>query len=63
MEYAFLCILLMFLEDKGREEQFVLSQITEFIQGNYIGEEKIDWTLYRHRKDLIKVLRFAVVLR
>lgn len=62
MEYAFLCILLMFLEDKGSEEQFVLSQITEFIQGNYVGEEKIDWTLYRHRKNLIKVLRFAVRL-
>ena len=63
MEYAFLCILLMFLEDKGREEQFVLSGITEFIQGNYMGEESVDWTLYRHRKALIKVLRFAVELK
>jgi uncharacterized protein (TIGR02678 family) len=62
MEYAFLCNLLMFLEDKGSEEQFVLSQITEFIQGNYTGEEKVDWTLYKHRKSLIKVLRFAVRL-
>lgn len=62
MEYVFLCILLMFLEDKGREEQFVLSEITEFIQGNYTGEEKIDWTLFRHRKSLIKVLRFAAEL-
>lgn len=62
MEYAFLCILLMFLEDKGSEEQFVLSEITEFIQGNYTGEEKIDWTLFKHRKSLIKVLRFAVKL-
>lgn len=59
MEYAFLCILLMFLEDKGREEQFVLSGVTEFIQGNYMGEEKVDWTLYRHRRYLTKVLRFA----
>ena len=32
MEYAFLCILIMFLEDKGKEEQFVLSEITEYIQ-------------------------------
>lgn len=60
MEYAFLCLLLMFLEDKGREEQFVLSGITEYIQGNFLGEEKVDWTFYRHRKYLIKVLRFAV---
>lgn len=63
MEYAFLCILLMFLEDKGREEQFVLSGVTEFIQGNYMGEESVDWTLYRHRRALIKVLRFAVELK
>lgn len=62
MEYAFLCILLMFLEDKGREEQFVLSSITEFIEGNYPGDEKVDWTLYKHRKCLIKVLRFAAAM-
>lgn len=60
MEYAFLCLLLMFLEDKGKEEQFVLSSVTEFVQGNYPEDESIDWTLYRHRKCLIKVLRFAV---
>lgn len=59
MEYAFLCLILMFLEDKGRDEQFVLSSITEFIQGNYAGDEKVDWTLFRHRRCLIKVLRFA----
>ena len=59
MEYAFLCILIMFLEDKGKEEQFVLSEITEYIQANYPGDESVDWTLYRHRKYLIKVLRFA----
>ena len=58
-EYVLLCLLLMFLEDKSREEQFVLSEITEFIEGNYIGTEKIDWTLYKYRKHFIKVLRFA----
>lgn len=59
MEYVFLCILLIFLEDKGREEQFVLSQITEFLQANYPGEEKVDWTHFKHRKSLIKVMRFG----
>jgi uncharacterized protein (TIGR02678 family) len=59
MEYGFLCLLLMFLEDKGREEQFVLSGVTEFIQGNYPGDEAVDWTLFRHRRCLVKVLRFA----
>lgn len=59
LEYIFLCLLLMFLEDRSRDEQFVLSEITEFIAGNNIGKEKIDWTLYSHRKQFIKVLRFA----
>lgn len=59
MEYAFLCLLLMFLEDMEKEEQFVLSNITEFMQGNYPGDEKIDWTLFKHRRSLIKTLRFA----
>lgn len=59
MEYGLLCILLMFLEDKAKEEQFLLSELTEYIEGVFSGEDSIDWTLYRHRRYLIKVLRFA----
>lgn len=59
MEYSFLCLLLIFLEGRGREEQFVLSQITEFIQSAFPGEDKVDWTLFKHRRYLIKVMRFA----
>ncbi len=59
LEYIFFCLLLMFLEDRDRGEQFVLSEITEFIQGSCPGDEKVDWTLYRHRRYLIKVLRVA----
>jgi len=59
MEYAFFCILLMFLEDRGANDQFVLSQITEYIQAVYPGEVKVDWTLFSHRKSLVKVLKFA----
>lgn len=60
MEYAFLCLLLVFLEDRGAGEQFVLSEITEFIQAYFLGDEKVDWTLFRHRKYIVKVLRLAV---
>ncbi|KPU27613.1 hypothetical protein TR13x_03530 [Caloranaerobacter sp. TR13] len=60
LEYTFLCLLLMFLEDKEKEEQFLLSQLTEFIQGAFPGDEKIEWTLYSHRRHLIKVLKFAI---
>lgn len=58
-EYVFLMLLLMFLEDKAKEEQFLLSHITEFICSNPIGD-KADWTNYYTRRSLIKVLRFAV---
>lgn len=30
-EYAYLCILLMFLEDRDAQGQFILSQLTEYI--------------------------------
>ena len=59
-EYAFLCTLLMYLEDKGKGEQFVLSEITDYISANFAGLDKPDWTLFRHRRFFVKVLRFAV---
>lgn len=58
-EYAFLCILLMFLEDKDAEEQFILSQLTEYIAANMLGQP-VDWTLFTNRRRLVKVLRYAV---
>lgn len=58
-EYSFLCIILMFLEDKEPQEQFVLSQLTEYIAG-HMTEERIDWTVYSLRKQLIKVMRFCI---
>ena len=58
-EYAFFCILLMYLEDKDAQEQFILSQLTEYIAANMPGEP-VDWTVYTSRRRLIKVLRYAV---
>ena len=59
IEYIFLCLILMFLEDKEVEEQFVLSQLTEYIQSSYT-EETVDWTLYRYRRHLIKVIKYCI---
>ena len=59
-EYAFLCILLMFLEDKEPGNQFVLSQVTEYVEANMPAKTKVDWTVYTHRRRMIKVMRFAV---
>lgn len=58
IEYIFLCMILMFLEDKEIEEQFVLSELTEYIQTQY-KEESIDWTLYKFRRQLIRVIKFC----
>lgn len=58
-EYALLCILLMFLEDKDAEEQFILSQLTDYIAANMPGQT-VDWTSYTCRRRMVKVLRYAV---
>lgn len=59
IEYVFFCMILMFLEEKEAEEQFVLSELTEYIQGQY-REEQIDWTVYQYRRHLIKVIKYCV---
>ena len=48
-EYIFFILVLMFLEDKNKEEQFILSNITEYIEHNY-ASEKIEWTVFKNRK-------------
>lgn len=58
-EYAFLCLLLMFLEDKDPQGQFILSQLTEYVSAN-MPSGSVDWTLYVNRRRMIKVLRYAV---
>lgn len=59
IQYVFFCLILMFLEDKEAEEQFVLSELTEYVQGKY-QEEQIDWTVYSYRRHLIKVMKYCV---
>lgn len=62
LDYALFCLLLAFLEDRGSGEQFVLSQVTEYLQASWTNTEKLDWTLFRHRRSLVKVMRFASVM-
>ena len=58
-EYIFFMILLMFLEDKNKEEQFVLSNLTEYISINYTNQ-KVEWTNFKTRKSLINVIKTAI---
>ncbi len=58
MAYVFFCLVLMYLEELDQGEQFVLSQVTDYIQANYKKGETVDWTSFTQRKTLIKVLRY-----
>jgi uncharacterized protein (TIGR02678 family) len=58
-EYALFCVLLMFLEDKEPEDQFILSELTEYLSSN-MPEGNVDWTLYLQRRQLVKVLRYSI---
>ena len=59
IEYAYLCIVLMFLEDRDASSQFILSQLTEYMSTALPGDIT-DWTRYVNRRMLIKTLKFAV---
>lgn len=63
LDYALFCCLLAFLESKSVDEQFLLSEVCEEIQGMYPGEGSVDWVNYEHRKSLIRVLQKAKDLR
>jgi len=56
INYSFLCLILMYLEDKEAGEQFILSELLEYIQMNY-QQEQIDWTLYQYRRHLVRVIK------
>ena len=59
-DYAILCSILMFLEDKQKSDQFILSQMTDFIQANWADENNpVDWTRFDFRKRFIKVLKYC----
>lgn len=62
LDYCLFIILIMFLEDKGKEDKFILSQLIDYINSNF-EFEKIDWTIYSNRRALVRVLKFAEGLK
>ena len=60
-EYVFFMFLIMFLEDKGKEEQFLFSHVVEYISSNS-GSGEIDWTDYRTRRQLVNVIKYGITL-
>lgn len=65
-DYIFLILIIMFLEDKARDEQFILSNLTTFILNLIatieVKKVVIDFKDYTTRKSLVKVLKYLVKL-
>lgn len=57
MDYAIFCCALAFTEQKEVDEQFLLSDLAESIRELYPGEIPLEWTLYQHRRSLVRVLK------
>ncbi|MBT2691737.1 TIGR02678 family protein [Bacillus sp. ISL-55] len=60
MDYAVFCCALSFLEGKSVDEQFLLSELSQEIQADFPGDLPLDWTLYTHRKSLIRAINVLI---
>lgn len=65
-DYVFLMLIIMFLEDKAKEEQFILSNLTSFIDNTLalIPNKKIniDFKDFSTRKSLVDVMKYVTSL-
>lgn len=57
-DYCILCTVLMFLEDKEEQEQFLLSELIDFVGIQLKGVLEVDWTSFSQRKSLVRVLQY-----
>lgn len=57
LDYCLLMLSLAYLEDKGSQEQFVLSDLTEYIVNMAPEETAVDWTVFSQRRCLVRVLK------
>lgn len=60
MDYAIFCCALSFLEGKSVDEQFLLSELSQEIQADYPGDLSLDWTMFIHRKSLIRAIKVLI---
>lgn len=61
LEYILLFIILLFLEDKTKNEQFILSSLIDFITNKATTLEldnTPNWNILHHRKCLVKVINY-----
>jgi uncharacterized protein (TIGR02678 family) len=58
LDYCILCVVLMFLEDKEEGEQFLLSELIDYVETKLKGDVFIDWTSFSQRKSLVRALQY-----
>ncbi|MDO5416986.1 MAG: TIGR02678 family protein [Lachnospiraceae bacterium] len=58
-DYAILCIVLMFLEDKEEQEQFLLSELISYTGVQLQKWMEVDWNSFSQRKSMVRVLQYA----
>ncbi len=65
LDYVLFTTILLYLEEKGIQEQFILSNLTEYIT-NFLstieGKLKPDWLKYKDRKSLQDVTEYCIKL-
>lgn len=57
-DYCILCVVLMYLEDKEEQEQFLLSELIDYVETQLKSYMEIDWTSFAQRKSLVRVLQY-----
>ncbi len=58
LDYCILCVVLMYLEDREDEEQFLLSELIDYVETKLKSLISIDWTSFSQRKSLVRVLQY-----
>ena len=58
-DYVILCIVLMFLEDKEEQEQFLLSELIDYVGMQLRKWMEVDWNSFSQRKSLVRVLQYG----
>lgn len=58
LEYKFFCLILMFLEDLDAGQQFVLSELTDYLLMQF-PEGSLKWENYTNRRLLIRTVKYC----
>ncbi len=59
LDYVFLLVLLIFLEDREDGESFLLTELVDMIEVRLKGKAEPDWTAFLHRKSLVRMMQYA----